>query len=273
MSYSVDLEEWAGPYKCPCCGRVTLKERGRHEICPVCYWEDDGQDDHDADEVRGGLNGHLSLSEARRNYRKLGSSDQTKGPAVENASDLLPSLADARPIHPVLTARAVRLRGNHQIGRVVAHWTRTDPWSRGKEFPTHVAIDWGEHEPQVHPLDDLVPVPEPASWYRHWVKIRRQGSSQWVTLAVALLAFAAVINDFAFNRLINLFWASVGASTLGLWVLARRTPLAPSGTPEAQQQTTRRGLLLIAVAATTGGAMLLLALLGSRKPCGQHLVC
>jgi hypothetical protein len=27
---------------------------------PVCFWEDDGQDDHDADLVRGGPNGALS---------------------------------------------------------------------------------------------------------------------------------------------------------------------------------------------------------------------
>jgi hypothetical protein len=42
------------------------------EICEVCYWEDDGQDDHDAEVVRGGPNGGLSLSEARANYRRFG---------------------------------------------------------------------------------------------------------------------------------------------------------------------------------------------------------
>jgi len=34
----------------------------------VRFWEDDGQDDHDADEVRGGPNGSLSLTQARANY-------------------------------------------------------------------------------------------------------------------------------------------------------------------------------------------------------------
>ncbi|WP_326608352.1 hypothetical protein OG930_04775 [Streptomyces sp. NBC_01799] len=28
-------------------------------MCPVCFWEDDGQGDHDADRVRGGPNGRL----------------------------------------------------------------------------------------------------------------------------------------------------------------------------------------------------------------------
>jgi hypothetical protein len=41
----------------------------------VCFWEDDGQDDHDADEVRGGLNGTLSLSQARHNFEECGACD------------------------------------------------------------------------------------------------------------------------------------------------------------------------------------------------------
>ncbi len=26
-----------GPYRCPCCGFLTLDERGSHEICTVCF--------------------------------------------------------------------------------------------------------------------------------------------------------------------------------------------------------------------------------------------
>jgi len=55
-------------YRCPCCGFKTLHERGGYELCPICYWEDDGQDNHDAAEVRGGPNGELSLEQARHNY-------------------------------------------------------------------------------------------------------------------------------------------------------------------------------------------------------------
>ena len=62
-------------YRCPCCGSRTLRERGVFEMCPVCWWEDDGQDDHDADEVRGGPNGVFSLSQARQNYRQFGTYD------------------------------------------------------------------------------------------------------------------------------------------------------------------------------------------------------
>lgn len=65
----------APAYRCPCCCFVTLRERGGYEICPVCFWEDDGQDDHDADEVRGGPNARLSLTAARDNFARHGASD------------------------------------------------------------------------------------------------------------------------------------------------------------------------------------------------------
>jgi hypothetical protein len=66
-----------GPYHCPCCGYRTLEERGTSEICEVCYWEDDGQDDEDAEIVRGGPNGALSLAQARANYRAFGACEQS----------------------------------------------------------------------------------------------------------------------------------------------------------------------------------------------------
>jgi hypothetical protein len=59
-------------YRCPCCGYRTLEERGSFNVCKVCFWEDDGQDNHDADEVRGGPNYELSLTQARHNYREFG---------------------------------------------------------------------------------------------------------------------------------------------------------------------------------------------------------
>jgi len=65
-----------GPFACPCCGSLTLPTRGDYELCPVCFWEDDGQDDHDADEVRGGPNGLLSLTQARANYAAFGACDR-----------------------------------------------------------------------------------------------------------------------------------------------------------------------------------------------------
>lgn len=62
-------------HACPCCAHLTLTVRGGFEICPVCFWEDDGQDDHDADKVRGGPNGDRSLHAARTNYAGCGACD------------------------------------------------------------------------------------------------------------------------------------------------------------------------------------------------------
>lgn len=63
------------PLRCPCCLCKTLRERGCLEICAVCFWQDDGQDEFNADVVRGGPNGTLSLSQGRANYRATGACD------------------------------------------------------------------------------------------------------------------------------------------------------------------------------------------------------
>jgi hypothetical protein len=71
--------EDAGRVTCPACGYPTIGERAAYEICSLCAWEDDGQDD-DAhrppgyagyflpDDVAGGPNHDYSLTEARANF-------------------------------------------------------------------------------------------------------------------------------------------------------------------------------------------------------------
>ncbi|MBC7446960.1 MAG: hypothetical protein H7330_02755 [Hymenobacteraceae bacterium] len=57
---------------CACCGYLTVSERGSFEICSVCFWEDDGQDDSEAHVIKGGPNGAMSLSQARTNFQLFG---------------------------------------------------------------------------------------------------------------------------------------------------------------------------------------------------------
>lgn len=76
-----------GLIACPCCGHATLTARGFFEICPVCFWEDDGQDNDDADMWRGGPN-RVSLREARVNFLRFGASieadcESVRRPTVE----------------------------------------------------------------------------------------------------------------------------------------------------------------------------------------------
>jgi hypothetical protein len=88
------------PLRCPCCGFKTLDERGSYDICAVCFWEDDGQDDDDAHEVLGGPNGDLSLTEARANYRAIGACREQDLPHVR--PPLPKEMSDA--VQPVAAA-------------------------------------------------------------------------------------------------------------------------------------------------------------------------
>jgi hypothetical protein len=62
--------------KCPCCGFYTIDGvvPGSNDICPVCFWEDDGVQFDDPD-YEGGAN-DISLNTARENYSKLGAMDE-----------------------------------------------------------------------------------------------------------------------------------------------------------------------------------------------------
>jgi hypothetical protein len=66
LDNSKDLGELG--FTCPSCGYPTLGEREGYEICTLCGWEDDGQDDENADAVWGGPNGGISLNDSRHNF-------------------------------------------------------------------------------------------------------------------------------------------------------------------------------------------------------------
>lgn len=53
--------------KCPCCGYRTIKERGFYEICPVCYWEDNGVDEIN----RYSSPNHMSIEDYRQKNVRL----------------------------------------------------------------------------------------------------------------------------------------------------------------------------------------------------------
>lgn len=55
-------------FRCPCCGYRTLERPDAMALCPVCWWEDDGQEDPDAEDVHNTVNGSLSLNDARMYY-------------------------------------------------------------------------------------------------------------------------------------------------------------------------------------------------------------
>ena len=67
---SLDESPLLAKFPCPCCRLETLDAPSANEVCPECGWEDDGQGDADADDVRGTVNGPLSLTAYREMYRE-----------------------------------------------------------------------------------------------------------------------------------------------------------------------------------------------------------
>jgi hypothetical protein len=67
---------------CPCCGRRSIEERFQYEICRVCWWEDDGQDNADAGR-RAGQNYGISLTEGRVNFIQHGIYDPARTDLLE----------------------------------------------------------------------------------------------------------------------------------------------------------------------------------------------
>ena len=62
-------------HQCPCCDFITLPERGNYLICPVCFWEDDGQDLDASDEPSGPNNG-ITLRQGRANFKHFGACEE-----------------------------------------------------------------------------------------------------------------------------------------------------------------------------------------------------
>ncbi len=50
---------------CPSCGYMTLSGRCCWDTCAFCFWEDDGQDNHDAQLFSAGPNDNYSLTSHR----------------------------------------------------------------------------------------------------------------------------------------------------------------------------------------------------------------
>jgi hypothetical protein len=92
---------WTQPLPCPCCGYRTFSERASFEICPVCFWQDDGQDDANADDVLRGPNKGLSLTQARVNFQQFGACHRNwvkhvRAPRLEERKAIIHMFASAR---------------------------------------------------------------------------------------------------------------------------------------------------------------------------------
>jgi len=74
-------------YTCLCCGYKTLDEPppGTYNICPICFWEDDGVQLDDPF-YKGGAN-HVSLIEAQKNFVEFGACEREMLKYVRKSSE------------------------------------------------------------------------------------------------------------------------------------------------------------------------------------------
>lgn len=61
--------------QCPCCDYISLPERGNYLICPICFWEDNGQDIDKLD-VSSAPNHGITLREGRANFAEFGACEK-----------------------------------------------------------------------------------------------------------------------------------------------------------------------------------------------------
>lgn len=62
-------------HQCPCCDYISLTERSNYLICPICFWEDDGQDIDQLD-VESGPNHGITLRLGRKNFLEFGACER-----------------------------------------------------------------------------------------------------------------------------------------------------------------------------------------------------
>lgn len=72
--------------QCPCCDYISLPERRQYLICPICFWEDDGQDLDELDSMSGPNHG-LTLRDARHNFLTLGACEPEMVKHVLNSKE------------------------------------------------------------------------------------------------------------------------------------------------------------------------------------------
>lgn len=86
-------------FPCPCCGYLVFgAPPGSYELCPICFWEDDGvQLSHPL--MDGGAN-KASLHEAQQAFAALGACEERSVSFVRPPNELDRRDPDWRPFNP-----------------------------------------------------------------------------------------------------------------------------------------------------------------------------
>lgn len=121
--------DFARQFPCVCCGYLTLSEgAGEHEICMICWWQDDPSQLR-WPAMSGGAN-EPSLIEGQKNYREFGASTparkgRARSPRAFEKRDLNWYAIDPSD----LRFEAVGVHGGPwPTDRQVLYWWRTNYW-------------------------------------------------------------------------------------------------------------------------------------------------
>ena len=99
-------------HQCPCCDYLTLPERGNYLICPICFWEDDGQDLGELDEPSGPNHG-ITLRAGRSNFKQFGACERSMAKNVIPANKR--HAYEHRPQNDGLTQRSSRTARSRRV--------------------------------------------------------------------------------------------------------------------------------------------------------------
>lgn len=131
-------------HPCPCCGYRTLPTRGDYELCPVCWWEDEGGEPWDY----SGANGQ-TLVEAQQQYLALRRPYRLRPGKVRGPRQGEARAPDWRPF--VLSEKLLR-----RVERAHLDWQRSVD---GSEFRASEEEAGAEHNVRlrdlVHEAQDL----------------------------------------------------------------------------------------------------------------------
>ncbi|WP_186774363.1 CPCC family cysteine-rich protein [Chitinophaga pinensis] len=117
---------------CPGCGFPSLTDRGEFEICIICFWEDDGQDDNEGSILSGlfeelqlsGPNDKLSLRENRINIGRI----------LESSAEMIDGEIDLNTARVLETIAFYQLRRMDIEGRMTGEESAQD----------HIWLEWQE---------------------------------------------------------------------------------------------------------------------------------
>jgi hypothetical protein len=186
---AIPAEAGAPRFPCVCCGHLVFEGSvGSHEICPVCFWEDDLVQTRWPD-CAGGAN-KPSLIECQRNYQRFGASEARVLRRVRPAAETEPVDEGWYPLGP------------EALSSFEASGDDTRPWRRDRTVlywwrPTF----WRSRPPRWTGWISAADLTDPANWsggfYELAIELAGDGDAHLQHVLDALWSAAGIDGCYA----------------------------------------------------------------------------